>query len=61
MKHLQKNPGDSGLSTEMESMSQVVEETTEAVSGLVEGAVAKMADTMAMIAEKKPGEVCVPP
>ncbi|XP_032306168.1 protein spinster isoform X3 [Drosophila ananassae] len=56
MKHLQKNPGDSGLSTEMESMSQVVEETTEAVSGLVEGAVAKMADTMAMIAEKKPGE-----
>lgn len=60
MKHLQKNPGDSGLSTEMESMSQVVENTTAAARGLIEGGAAKLADTMSLIAEKKSDEVVFP-
>ncbi|XP_070134669.1 protein spinster isoform X1 [Drosophila bipectinata] len=56
MKHLQKNPGDSGLSTEMESMSQVVETTTITVKGLIEEGAAKLADTLSLTAEKRAGE-----
>ncbi|KAH8232784.1 hypothetical protein KR026_000252 [Drosophila bipectinata] len=57
MKHLQKNPGDSGLSTEMESMSQVVETTTVTVKGLIEEGAAKLVDTLSLTAEKRAGEV----